>query len=175
MDMTDTLINDLIVQGVLAGWSINEDYQIITNMAEGSIGTKRNDLLEIAQGQYLLFFDSDDKPGANFIKTIKEGIKSGPDCLSLRGIMTTDGENPEIFEHSIKYSEWKTTENEIKYERNPNHLNCIKSEIAKKFKFKEINHGEDKDWSDQIQRSGLLKSEVYSDEIIYYYLYRSNK
>lgn len=63
----------------------------------------------------------------------------------------------------------------VTYERYPNHLNCIKSSIAKKFKFPETNHGEDTDWATQIHKSGLIKTEHYIPEIIYYYDYKSKK
>jgi hypothetical protein len=93
----------------------------------------------------------------------------------LRGIITFDGETPELFEHSIKYKEYKTVDNPVKYERYPNHLNCIKSSIAKQFKFPEINHGEDTDWATQIFNSGLIKTEHYIDSVMYHYNFITRK
>lgn len=140
-----------------------------------SIGKKRNELLEKAQGEYICFIDDDDKVSNDYIRLILKALKQKPDCVSLKGVITFNGENPKIFEHSIKYKEYKTTENAITYERYPNHLNVIKSSIAKQFKFPEINFGEDTDWATQIKKSGLLKKEYYIDEILYYYKYLSNK
>lgn len=140
-----------------------------------SIGEKRNTLLDMASGEYLCFFDDDDEPAKDYISTLLEAITHNPDCVSLRGIMTTNGLNPELFEHSLKYKEWKTTKNEIKYERYPNHLNCIKSEIAKQIPFPNKNHGEDYDWSKKLHESGLLKNEYYIDKVIYNYKFMTNK
>lgn len=140
-----------------------------------SIGQKRNELLDNARGEYVCFIDDDDEVASDYIPTILESLSSSPDCLSLRGVMTWDGQNPELFEHSIKYDKWITTINSIKYERYPNHLNVIKSSIAKEFKFPEINFGEDHDWAKQIHESGLLKHEVYIDKVLYNYKYVSNK
>lgn len=152
------------------------DIEILINTNEhNTIGKKRNELLDKAKGKYVCFFDDDDQPGKNYIFTLMRGIEEDPDCISLRGIMTTDGQNPELFEHSIKYSSWKTTDNTIKYERNPNHLNCIRASIAKQFAFPEINHGEDHKWSQKLQESGLLKKEYYTEEILYHYKYVTNK
>lgn len=142
---------------------------------EFSIGEKRNALLKTAEGKYVCFFDDDDRPSEDYLEMIIEGIRYNPDCLSLRGIMTTDGINPEVFEHSLKYNEWKTTENEVKYERYPNHLNVIRADIAKRFKFPEISMGEDHDWSTQVFKSGLLKKEFYIDKVLYHYQYRTIK
>lgn len=140
---------------------------------DGSIGYKRNMLLRMAKGEYLCFVDDDDIIADHYIYSILSAIQSNPDCCSLNGVITTDGKNPKRFVHSIKYNIW--FEQEDVYYRPPNHLNVIKSSIAKQFKFPEINFGEDKDWSMQICESGLLKTEAVIDETLYYYKYISNK
>src|SRR5688572_21048564 len=140
-----------------------------------TVGEKRNALLEKAQGEYLCFHDDDDWPEPNYIKRLMEAVESGCDCASFKGIITWNGEKPEIFEHSLKYSEWKTTENEVKYERFPNHLNAMKSAIAKQFKFPEKNFSEDFDWSTLVHQSGLLQTEHYIPEVIYNYRYVTTK
>ena len=148
---------------------------IIDKIEVEPIGKKRNELLREAKGEYVCFFDDDDLPSNDYIETLLKAIETKPDCVSLRGIMTTNGLNPEIFEHSIRYKAWKTTKNKIKYERYPNHLNCIRADIAKQFKFPEVNHGEDFAWSKAIHESGLLKKEFYVDSVLYYYKYITNK
>jgi glycosyltransferase involved in cell wall biosynthesis len=140
-----------------------------------SIGKKRNDLLERATGDYVCFIDDDDIICNDYLRIVLKALQSNPDNLSLKGVITTDGNDPKIFEHSIKYKEYRTTENVITYERYPNHLNTIKSSIAKQFKFPEINFGEDTDWATQIYNSGLLKKEVQINEPLYYYRYITNK
>ncbi len=156
----------------------SNDIQIINHMDKGelSIGAKRNLLLDAAKGEYVAFFDDDDIPSSNYIQHIMEGINKNVDCVSLRGVITWNGSNPELFEHSIKYPEYKTNDTgAIKYERYPNHLNAIKSSIAKQFKFPEINHGEDTDYATQIKNSGLIKTEHYVDAVTYHYQYIPNK
>lgn len=153
-----------------------EHYEILINSDEDkTIGEKRNDLLQRARGNYVAFIDDDDIITGSYIKSFVKGYELQPDCFSLRGIITWDGQRPEVFEHSIKYTAWQTTDNPIKYERFPNHLNFIKTSIAKQFTFPTINHGEDKDWATQIFESGLLKKEYYIDDIIYNYQYIQNK
>lgn len=144
---------------------------------EKSIGEKRNTLLELAEGKYSCFVDDDDSLPDNYIELLLGGIEKEADCCSLKGIITTNGGDPRVYEHSLKYSEWRTNGDDavVKYERPPNHLNCIKSEIAKQFKFPETYHGEDHVWSMAIQKSGLLKTEHYIDQVIYYYNYNSKK
>lgn len=136
-----------------------------------SIGKKRNILLRDAEGEYTAFVDDDDKVSPDYVYLLLKAAESGFDCASLRGKYYVNGKFDGIFEHSLIYKSWKTNPNShvIKYERYPNHLNMIKSSIAKQFKFPEINHGEDKDWSTQIHESGLLKTEAYIDKVIYHY------
>lgn len=148
---------------------------ICDNNENDSTGKKRNRLLQIADGDYVSFFDSDDWPSKNYVQLLMGAVETGCDCASLKGVYSVDGVEDGIFEHSIKYSEWKTTSNEIKYERFPTPLNLIRSEIAKKFKFPDISFGEDHHWSKQIHDSGLLKTEHYIPEVIYYYNYISKK
>ncbi len=170
----DKLLDELHRQIMESGQ--HESIEILVNASDGDIGSKRNYLLNEAKGKYLNFFDDDDMPGNYYILTLLSGISMNVDVISLRGIYSVDGIMDGIFEHSIKYSEWKNDQpGDIKYLRNPNHLNCIRSTIAKQFQFPRTNFGEDHDWSKQIQKSGLLKKEYYHQEILYYYNYRSKK
>ena len=140
-----------------------------------SIGAKRNELLSRAKAEYTCFIDDDDTISSTYIFHLAEGIGAGVDCCSLLGVYTVAGQDPELFEHSIKYHTWKTNPPTmgLRYERNPNHLNCIKSNIAKQFKFPETWHGEDYDWSKQLQVSGLLKTEHYISDVIYHYQFKN--
>lgn len=148
---------------------------VSTDNGQKSIGQKRNELLQNAIGEYVCFIDDDDLVSDNYVKLLMKGIDLGVDCCSLKGIITENSMNPLVFEHSIKYEKYKTNPDSypIRYERFPNHLNCIRSGIAKQFKFPEKNHGEDTDWATQIKRSGLIETEHYIDQIIYYYQYMS--
>lgn len=148
---------------------------LIDREENDSVGMKRNRLLQRATGEYLCFFDSDDIPAEHYIECIMDAAESGDDCASLMGMYYINDRFDGIFEHSIKYDKWATTDRSIKYERYPNHLNLIRSDIAKKFSFPEINHGEDHDWSTQIHNAGVLKTEFLIPEIIYHYKYETKK
>lgn len=146
-----------------------------------SIGLKRNRLLDRARGQYLCFIDSDDRLAEGYIDRIMEGIEKNVDCCSLKGVITTNGTHPAIFEHSLMYDSYDTNQwaeydkGEVKYERFPNHLNCIKADVAKLFRFRDKSYGEDTDWATIVNRSGLLKTEHYISDVIYYYDYIPQK
>jgi len=151
--------------------------QIACDNGQMSIGQKRNELLQQSPADYVAFIDDDDRVSNNYVSYNLVGIENGFDCCSLKGEITENGGNPQVFEHSIKYGSYKTNPEGylVRYERFPNHLNCIKSSIAKQFKFPEKNHGEDTDWATQIHKSGLIEIEHYIPEVIYFYDYISNK
>lgn len=143
---------------------------------ENTIGHKRNILLDRAIGEYTVFIDDDDLVTPDYLTHIFKGIKKGVDCISLRGVISWDGINHELFEHSLRYNEWRTTETgPIKYERTINHLNPIKSKISKQFSFLPISYGEDEMWSKAIHESGLLKTEHFVDAVTYHYQFITSK
>lgn len=149
---------------------------IISNAStELSIGAKRNWLLEKAESEYVCFIDDDDEIPNDYIDKLMKAADSGCDCASLKGRYFVDGKLDGIFEHSIKYDKWETVKGEIKYLRTPNHLNMIKTSIAKQFKFPETNHGEDENWSTKIFNSGLLKTEFYISDVLYHYYFVTKK
>lgn len=154
---------------------LTDDVEVIIEKDNGemTIGEKRNKLVQQAKGKYIAFIDDDDEISRDYVSKILKAIESEPDCCSLTGVITWDDTNPEIFEHSLKYKEWRTTDNPIKYERNPNHLNAIKRSIAIKYDFIPVSHGEDRDWSMRIL--GDLTTEAQIDGVIYHYKFRTNK
>lgn len=146
-----------------------------------SIGQKRNDLMSRSVGEYQSFIDDDDRISPNYIRLLMEGIQLGVDACSLKGIITENGEDPQYFEHYMTCEKYETVEGadfhkgETKYLRFNNHLNCIKSSIAKQFTFPEKNFSEDTDWAIKVHESGLIKTEHYINEVLYHYDYIRNK
>lgn len=134
-----------------------------------TIGTKRNSLLKKAGGRYIQFVDDDDMPGDAYLRTAMQGIESGADVVQLRGNYYENGKFKKIFHHYLACESWHETPD--KYHRYPNHLNCMRADIARLFRFDEINHGEDHRWAEKIKNSGLLKTEFATDAITYNYYY----
>ncbi len=140
---------------------------------ERSIGEKRNALLRQSRGKYINFIDDDDDVHDDYIKMLYDRIKKKPDCVSLYGMITFDGNYPTPFFHSIAYDHY--FEKPGAYYRPPNPINPIKRSIAAQFLFPHTSYTEDTDWAMQIARSKLLKKEESVFEPYYFYKYIRNK
>ena len=171
--MLDALLSKIYCQ-LTEGGFIGQ-VQVITDQSMNmTIGEKRNSMMRVAKGDYVCFIDDDDDISPDYIRLIMEGIETNPDCCSLIGEMTWNGTNPQLFEHSIKYNAYKTNiNNRIMYERFPNHLNCVKTSIAKQFEFPHWKSGEDTEQACRMFNSGLLKTEYEIKSVIYHYRYKS--
>jgi hypothetical protein len=135
-----------------------------------SIGQKRNSLLDKATGKYCAFVDDDDKLTEDYFKVI-EASELKYDCVSFNGSLYMNGIYIKPFYHSLKYSKW--IDGTHAYYRPPNHLNPMKTEIAKKIRFPSANYHEDRDFSKRLLDSGLVKTEYNHDKIQYLYMYVS--
>jgi hypothetical protein len=142
---------------------------------EISIGKKRQQLLELATGEWIVFFDDDDRPNQNYINLILNAIKSNPgiDCVGMNVLMTTNGTNPQKCCHRLKYRQWATKVDGWDYVRNITHFNCVKRKLALRVGFKDLRWGEDKPYSDDITR--LCRKEAYIDEPLFEYNYTTHQ
>jgi len=172
-DMLKTLLTNLSMQV-----GARQNVEILVNKDDGTkpIGQKRNELIEVAAGDYLCFIDDDDRVSKKYVNLILEASKEDADCIELNLEITTNGENPRRAHHSLEYNQWGTVKDdkgEEYYQRTPNHLNPIRRLIAQKVKFPEVNHGEDHAWSNEVVP--YLKTEAKIPETIYFYQYKTNK
>lgn len=168
------ILNQVATQCVTHHLIHGLDFDIRTNKLTGiTIGEKRNMMVNEAQGEYMCFIDDDDRIADNYIDLVMAGIATNPDCCSLNGIITTDGKDPKQFIHSIDYTEF--FERDGTYYRCPNHLNTIRTDLARQCPFPDWQRSEDSNFAFQLRDKGLLKKEYKIAETLYYYDYVSDK
>jgi hypothetical protein len=161
------------LQQILAPQLTPDVRVLIDDSQDKSIGRKRNDLLGRADAEYLAFIDDDDRVSSDYVTRLMEGMRKGVDCCSLVGEITFDGVNPRVFLHSTRYKAYY--EQDGVYYRYPNHLNCVKTSIARQFSFPDVNFGEDQAFATQMFNANVLKTEHEIAETIYFYDFRSRK
>ena len=142
---------------------------------EASVGTKRNQVLDQANGKFVCFIDDDDMISAEYFDDIMNSIiENGDkiDVIGFNGMYYVDEKPNLVFKHSSKFNDYKGLEDlTIVQYRKCNHLNPVKTKIARQIRFNEISFGEDADYSERLYQSDLLKNETYIDKILYHYLF----
>jgi glycosyltransferase involved in cell wall biosynthesis len=142
----------------------------LTDDGPGTIGAKRQRMIEAAAADYIAFVDDDDMVAPDYVARILPCLKSEPDCVGITMRVTMDGRDwhpSPIFRHSYRFREnfqWHGQD------RTPHHLCPLKRAVALKSRFPDLMWGEDYRYA-----VGLLehiKSEEWSgDEPIYFYNY----
>lgn len=156
--MFDALCTELERQWV-------DGVEILYNAEAGTIGQKRQVLLQQSKGEYVAFIDDDDSVSDNYIRDIMKATDRGPDCVGISGIMTTNGGNTKQWHISKDYTSWHEA-NGVYY-RSTNHLSPVRRSIALSVGFPNIAHGEDYAYSMGLK--GLLTTEVKIPHSIYHY------
>lgn len=134
-----------------------------------NVGKKRNDLLKLAQGEYVTFIDDDDKITTDYIQNLLEGIKLGVDVVNFEVECSVNGGQYKKVYYDINYRTDKNLPNH--YERIPNHLMCIRRELALQAMFPDKNFAEDRVFAQQLLP--LLKTQAAIRKTMYYYIFSS--
>lgn len=157
---------------------LTDEVELLTYSDEGRIttGRKRNDLIQKATGQYVVFIDDDDLVADTYVADILAAAKTNPDCITFRGWMTTDNRAKTEFRLSINYPYAEAWHNgKLMYFRYPNHLTPIRRDIALQVPFPNVSMGEDYIWATELHKRKLLNTEVHIQKELYFYLYQSRK
>lgn len=129
------------------------------------LGQKRNNLVDLAQGEYIVFVDDDDRIAENYISCLIDAIETGADVITFHAEVTINGKDKKLCKYSKEYKIDQNTETE--YLRIPNHICCVKKQLAQKVSFPNKIYGEDSAYSKGL--IGLLKTEYVIPSILYYY------
>lgn len=168
-----------------------EDVEVLVDETgrQQPTGTKRNNLIQRATGEWFVFVDCDDWVDPSYVSSIMEALKSDPDVVTFKGWYTENGRNK--LNWTIKLGEkYEARHENGEYQmfRWPNHLAVMRKSKVQHIKFPDIWHGEDFNWSKVINdgtpdkqggwMSGpnpLLQTEVHIDKRLYHYIYIHGK
>ena len=128
-----------------------------------TIGRKRQNMIDIIQGEYVCFIDDDDRISDDYVKLIMNTLNNNPntDCVVFWSCIN----QPNMEDKIVKFG----------FEEGNNlpcHVHVWKSSIVKKYEYKNINHGEDSDWINRSKNDIQHLSKI--DKILYYYDARYN-
>lgn len=137
-----------------------------------TLGEKRNQLIRIACGKYIVFLDDDDRVAPNYIERLIQEIdkcEMKADVINFTvNISINGGDYVPVF-YSKEFQKDQNLPD--RYLRIPNHIMCFKRDLIFQFPFKPILRGEDSDFSKRILSS--IKTEVIIDDVLYFYDFNS--
>ena len=135
---------------------------------ERSVGAKRNNLVDMANGEYITFIDDDDRVTDDYIQTLLDTIND-QDVICFNVEVSLNGGVPKICYYSKNFRmDYNTPD---AYYRLPNHIMCYRKELARSVRYLDIRCGEDSDFAKRILP--LIATETNLDKILYYYDFNS--
>lgn len=137
-----------------------------------SIGRKRQVLLDMAVGEWVVFFDDDDWPASNYVELILSNMSDSVDCMGIKVKMTTNGLNEQTCLHRLGRP-WAESKEGYDYIRPIIHFNPVRRELALQAGFRDMRFGEDRDYADRLNR--LVRNEVFIDEWLFHYRYTTKQ
>jgi len=140
---------------------------------EISIGRKRQNLLEKASGEWVVFIDDDDWIADDYVDSILAALSENPDCVGFLIRCTTNGKNPVMAKASLKYKSWGENEDGFVHTRAPYQKTPVRRSIALLVGFPDLRYAEDREYSRGLVKH--LKTEVFIDKILYEYRYVHEK
>ncbi len=137
---------------------------------EISIGKKRQNLLEQATGDYVSYIDDDDMIAPTYVDDILKALESRPDCVGFEITCTFNGADPQRAITSLRYNRWGDNQDGYRFTRSIYHKAVHRREAGLAVGFRDLRYGEDKYYSDGLQRH--LKTEVFIPRVLYHYRFR---
>jgi hypothetical protein len=154
----------------------NLEVIILKDNKEITIGEKREQLYQSANGLFSWQIDDDDDISDNAIELILNSIKSNPeiDCITFEEYCNMDGKEYKS-NHSLTYSGWYGDGSHLLHDgfhfhRTPFFKSVIKTSIAQSVPIKHVRFGEDNFWADDLHKH--LKTEIHISEQLYLYIHK---
>lgn len=129
-----------------------------------TVGAKRNKLVQSATGKYLCFLDDDDLIAPNYIEELLRGCNLDVDCVGFMSIFKCDfywG----IADMSLMHDNEQA--HPSVFRRKIWHVCPIRTSIAQKYSFNDINNAEDWQWMEKVYKD--LKQCVSLGKVLHQY------
>lgn len=130
-----------------------------------TLGEKRNEMVRVSSGRYVVFVDDDDRIEPHYVATLLDAINSGVDIITFGVSVSLNGDTPKLCKYSMKYEKDYNTSDA--YFRIPNHICCVKRSIAIATPYKPILRGEDAAYAKDLLPK--LNSEYVINDVLYHY------
>jgi glycosyltransferase involved in cell wall biosynthesis len=136
-----------------------------------TVGEKRNWLVRMAKGEYVVFVDDDDRVAPDYVATLLGGITLQqdkgirPDVVCFHAEIRINGGAPAPVYYAAKFGRDQNPPG--KYLRIPNHLMCVRRALALETPYAHVSRGEDADYARRLLPK--LAIEHLLPKTLYYY------
>lgn len=142
---------------------------VLVDNKKTMLGSKRNSLVDMAQGVYVVFVDDDDIISDYYIKSLLYATENNTDVISFTAMVSLNGEEAKPCYYSKDNKKDYNTNDA--YYRIPNHITCVKKEVSLKSSFPSLAYAEDSAYAKLLLPH--LKTEYKIDEVLYHYNFSS--
>lgn len=139
---------------------------------EVSVGKKRNDLYNLAKGEYSWMIDDDDWVHYEALPMIINLLDGKVDCVGFKELCIFDGKRVESSNFSLQYGGWADNADGFNHVRTPFFKTPIKTALCTLVGVADSRFGEDHEFARRIHP--YLKTEAYIDQFIYHYVHNSS-
>lgn len=147
-----------------------EDIEIIAlyDNKKRSIGKKRDNIMRLAQGEYMVFIDDDDRIASDYIDSIMKALYENPntDCVVFDSICCVNGGYEKLCKYGIEF-EYGDINDGREWRGKPAHTMVYKTSIAHSHYFEDMGSGEDVNWV--MRACQDIKEQTRIDKVLYYY------
>lgn len=145
---------------------LEDKVEVLIDLSGDSTTKKRNGLVSDANGKYVWFVNDGDHVSETAVEDILKAADSDCDLIAINGMITIDGKNPVDFFMSMEH---KINTPFINGDRMvllkaPTYIAPIKKEIVVKIPF----GNKASKWSQELVKSGLIKSQEVIDKPLYH-------
>lgn len=135
-----------------------------------SYGDKQQGLLDASRADYVAFLDDDDWVAGDYVPQIMSALELEPDYVGFRQLYTVDGVDQGFSYHSL--TDRTHGQFPAAVRGDIVHKNPLRRELALLGHWRG-GYGADGRWAAEVRASGRVQTEVYIDEPMYFYRYRT--
>lgn len=140
-----------------------------------NLGAKRNMLLDLASGQYVVHVDDDDEIADDYIESIRAAADENSDVICFKALYSRDGVPVGDVDYSMEHEARGTCRpngGRLQYLRWPNDKTATSRELASTVRFGDSADAAcDLDFA--IRLRPLVKTETQIDKCLYFYNWTS--
>jgi glycosyltransferase involved in cell wall biosynthesis len=180
LELLNLLVSDLKKQ-IDTEFQVGEvtaEVLVLLDNRQRSVGSKRNDLLRMAQGEYIAYIDDDDVVEPDYVRTILRALcdNQGVDVLTFKQLTRFPPEHGfpngkvQMCIYSIHY-EYESSPEE--WRGKPAHTMVWRRDLVKDIRFPEQDNQEDIAWCKLASEAAT--TEVQLDKVLYTYRHDPSK